>query len=566
MIYDFVDTNEQDTQTYLPSEAVSINGTYLENIITGYRTLYVKGRESLEVELDKYSVGTADGERVKGRRYPSRMLTIGFQLIAKDNADFRFRFNQLNNILAIGEADFVFADEPDKFFAGFPVMNAAVDPGTNAVTGEWQIFCAYPYKRSTTPTVLSSEDSTGVVVGTNSATFTFNYDGVIPARPLLRATFAAAKEGGDYNEDGDCGFIAFMTDDESIIQLGNPDVIDVDELNKNGTLINSEFDNLTNWTADGITVRSIADPYWNRGAGQTKNYAGGVGSLSRSTTGAVGFEFDIVQRLCVNNSSQVGSFKALLKNGDRVIVGYIIEKTGSGTTATVKYIVNDKVVGTDNIDISYYNTSFGYCNRTPVYVQQTYYEQVVTYVTETYTVKKKGKKKKKTRVVPVYSWEARIRTVQSGWNYTQSNLNSGISRDGGVVTFSVGNLADRTFKSSDIENTPIYDVVLETTGSFHTNAVRSAALIGKAGVPFADIPNVFTAGDIVEADCNTANVYLYRDSSVTGHEEPQYGALGNDWEDFNIKVGPNIIKAVWSDWVNTNYKPKIEIIFNEVYI
>ena len=85
-------------------------------------------------------------------------------------------------------------------------------------------------------------------------------------------------------------------------------------------------------------------------------------------------------------------------------------------------------------------------------------------------------------------------------------------------------------------------------------------------MPFAEIPNVFTAGDIVEADCSDANVYLYRDGSLIGHLEPQYGALGNDWEDFDIKVGQNIIRAVWSDWVNTSYKPTIKIIFNKVYI
>ena len=91
-------------------------------------------------------------------------------------------------------------------------------------------------------------------------------------------------------------------------------------------------------------------------------------------------------------------------------------------------------------------------------------------------------------------------------------------------------------------------------------------MIGKAGVPFAEIPNVFTAGDVVEADCNSANVTLYRAGSTEGHLEPQYGALGNDWEDFEIKPGQNVIKAVWSPWVNTSYKPKIQILFNEVYL
>lgn len=553
-MYEFIDTNGHESTVSLPTEAVSLNGTYLENIIEGYRTLYVKGRESLATELNTFSVGVADGENFKGRRYPSRVLTIGFQLLCPDEAEFRLRFNQLNNILSIEEADFIFNDERDKFFTGYPVMDADIEPGLNNVTGEWHIYCLYPFKRSIAPVVKSTDDASGVTISGNTATFVFDYDGVIPARPVLRAEFASAKEGGDYNEDGDCGFVAFLNADESIIQLGNPEVIDVDELNANGTLANSEFDALTDWTASGVSVGSITDTYWNRGAGQTMNFAKGIGTLTRHTAGAVGFEFDIVQRLCVNATGQTGSFKAHLKNGNKVIVGYTIEKTGSGTNATVKYILNDTVVGTDTIDISYYNTSFGYCNRTPVYVQQTYQEKVVYYV------KKKKKKKKKTKYV------TKTRTVQNGWNYTQSNLNSGISRDGGVVTFSVGNLPDRTFKSSDIENTAVYDVYFETTGTFHTNALRSCAFIRKAGVPFSEIPNVFTSGDIVEADCNDANVYLYRSGSAEGHLEPQYGALGNDWEDFEIKVGSNTIKAVWSDWVNANYKPTIKIIYNEVYI
>ena len=553
-MYEFIDTTGHESTASLPTEAVSLNGTYLENIIEGYRTLYVRGRENLATELNTFSVGVADGENFKGRRYPSRVLTIGFQLLCPDEAEFRLRFNQLNNILSIEEADFIFNDEKDKFFTGYPVMDADIEPGLNNVTGEWHIYCLYPFKRSIAPVVRSTDDASGVTISGNTATFTFDYDGVIPARPVLRAEFASAKEGGDYNEDGDCGFVAFMNADESIIQLGNPEVIDVDELNANGTLANSEFDALTDWTASGISVGSITDTYWNRGAGQTMNFAKGIGTLTRHTAGAVGFEFDIVQRLCVNATGQTGSFKAHLKNGNKVIVGYTIEKTGSGTNATVSYILNDTVVGTDIIDISYYNTSFGYCNRTPVYVQQTYQEKVVYYV------KKKKKKKKKTKYV------TKTRTVQNGWNYTQSNLNSGISRDGGVVTFSVGNLPDRTFKSSDIENTAVYDVYFETTGTFHTNALRSCAFIRKAGVPFSEIPNVFTSGDIVEADCNDANVYLYRSGSAEGHIEPQYGALGNDWEDFEIKVGSNTIRAVWSDWVNANYKPTIKIIYNEVYI
>lgn len=554
MIYDFVDINEQQTNTYLPAEAVSLNGTYLENIIEGYRTLYVKGRESLKSELDTYSVGVADGERIKGSRYPSRKLTVGFQILAKSDEDFRIAFNQLNNILSVSEADFIFNDETDKFFTGTPLMDAEIEAGRNNVTGEWHIFCGYPFKRSVEPITLSTDDEQGVVVEGNTATFSFEYNGSYPSKPLLRATFASALEGGDYNEDGDCGYVAFFDDEENIIQLGNPDVIDVDQMNKNDTLVNSAFDDLTDWTADGLTVASITDTYWDKGKGQTQNYAKGAGTLTRNTTGAVNFEFDIVHRLAVNKANQTGSFRLMLQNNGTTIIGFTIAKTGNGTQATVSYIVNGRTVGTDKVDIGYYNTAFGYCKRTARYVQQTYKQKVVT------TIKKGKKKVKKTTYV------TKTRSVQKGWNYTQANLNSGISRDGSTVTFSIGNLKDRTFKDAEIENVPVYDIKFQTTGNFHTNAIRSAALILKKGVPFAEIPNVFTAGDIVEADCSDANVYLYRNGGAEGHLEPQYGALGNDWEDFSIKAGTNVIACSWSGWVDANYKPKIEIIFNEVNI
>lgn len=40
-MYNFVDTTERYPGQNLPSEALMFNGSYLENVIPGYRTLYV---------------------------------------------------------------------------------------------------------------------------------------------------------------------------------------------------------------------------------------------------------------------------------------------------------------------------------------------------------------------------------------------------------------------------------------------------------------------------------------------------------------------------------------------
>lgn len=565
---------------YIPTEAVSINGRYLEDIVDGYRTLYTKGRESLGAELDTYSVGVADGETFKSKRYPARTLTIGFQLIASTASEFVESFNQLNNILSLDEADFIFHDEEDKFFAGTPIFNASVEEGELSVKGEWGIYCAYPYKRSVEPVVLTMDDAE---VTNTTASWAIEYNGARPSRPVLRVTFAGAREGGESSEDGDCGFVAFMDDEENIIQLGNPDVLDLDAYNKAETLCNRVFSSLTDWSTSGghtwqnraitgsISTSNTTDTYWANGKGQTQVYAkpsygSGTGwhgaILHYTTTGAVNFEVDLVHRMCVYNAIERGTFECGLRDANGVMVaGFVIDKTANGTAGVVQYIVNNTIVGKDNIDLSYYNTHFGYCKRDPVYVTQAYQQKVA--------VKKKKKVKGKYVTKTTYKWVSKTRQVQSGWRYTQSNLNSTITKMEDKITFDVGNLPTRTYKVPAVEQMVATDIsmYMGTNGTaLNTNMVHSIVVRKEAGVAFAEQPNVFTAGDIVEADCNDATVYIYRDGSIGGHLEPQYGALGNNWESFQLTSGMNLIRATWSEWVDPDYKPQIEIEYNEVYI
>ena len=81
-MYNFVDTNGYAEGTALPSEALKINGAYLENKVTGYRTLYVKGREMLAPDIETYETGVRDGSTLQSKRFPARTITVGYQLIA----------------------------------------------------------------------------------------------------------------------------------------------------------------------------------------------------------------------------------------------------------------------------------------------------------------------------------------------------------------------------------------------------------------------------------------------------------------------------------------------------
>ena len=589
-MYEFIDTTEQSTVQSLPTEAVSIDGLYIEEAIPGYRTLYTKGRESLSKEITSYSVGSAHGERVRSTRYEARVLTIGFQIIAEDAAAFRAKFNALNNILSSEDSDFIFADEPDKFFSGIPVFEETVDEGTNAVTGEWKIFCSYPFKRTIDYVTKSTEDTEGVVVDGNTAVFSINYDGTIPAKPLLQAEFAGRESGGDTSDDGDCGFVAFMDTDENIIVLGNSEDPEAAQSTAE-TLANRTFTDLTGWDAGGSKIWNgyavagscsptlIRDAHWHHDKGQNVTYAKpAYGSSTANCAGPkLGFTIPssivsygpdfgvkVVQRMCCEKSTERGTFQCMIRDSaGKAIAGYTIIKSKTGDKGTIHYIVNGKKVGTGSINLAYYNTNFGYCKKTAIY-KTVYDTQYYNKTRKKWQEKKISGKNVKTRKV--------ARKVLDKYSYTQSSLISTILKQGDTVTFKIGRKAAKSFKDSDIEtlDSPLKHLTMhfgkyKGKTALHTNAVRSVKWTAHP-TTFETVSNMFQAGDIVEADCNDASVYLMRAGTVDGQPAPRYGALGNDWDDFSLQNGENTIAVTWSDWVDPAYKPVIRIMYNEVYI
>lgn len=140
-MYGFIDTTEQYTGKTLPAEALQLNGEYLENLIEGYRTLTVQGREALSGVVATDNIGLRAGSLFRSRRYPERIITVRYQLICDDAESFRAAYNKLAGILDIEEGVMVFADEPDKYFVGIPGTLEDVEPGRNAVVSSIHPVC-----------------------------------------------------------------------------------------------------------------------------------------------------------------------------------------------------------------------------------------------------------------------------------------------------------------------------------------------------------------------------------------------------------------------------------------
>lgn len=555
-MYNFVDTNGYAEGTSLPSEALKINGAYLEHTVTGYRTLYVKGREMLAPDIETYETGVRDGSTLQSKRFSARTITVGYQLIASSAEAFRAAFNALNAALDVEEAELIFADEPDKFFIGTPFGRGDVPAGRNAITGEFDILCADPFKYSCTEYEVTPTLDDGT-------TFAIQYNGTYRSYPTLVAEFADEDDdtAGGLTGSGDCGYVAFLSDDAAIIQLGDPDEPDTENYAKSQTLTKQIFTSYnatvaSKWpintgrtsssavTATGTVVASkdaenirmlVANSYGTGTEWHGPSITRTIPADASGHVGAKNFRLSYKQRMCMGqgkkDTKQRGLFQCLLVNvsGSKrtIVAGLSVNKNKTGKQALLKLYVNGKTVHTQNIDLTYHNKYFGY-------------KKVVTE-----KIKKKGKVIKKKRII-------------------QPALSSTIRKYGKTVTFNIGGI-EKAFKVSAIANTEVHEITF-LMGKYASvtpltyNGLFWAKFISDSCETFRDIPNKFSAGDVVEADCEDGEIYL------NDARAPELGALGNDWETFYLEPGTNQIGVAWSDWVPAGSAPNCKIRYREVFL
>lgn len=129
------------------TSAMNYNGIWIEDIIDGYYTLKVEGREMLapEVEIQNTSVGAI----VSSQRIPSRTLKVTFKL-ENHNPDLLlidFR-NLVNELYTEEDVPIYFNDERDVFYCGRFSGASEVDGASYEVVSDFEITCADPRRYS----------------------------------------------------------------------------------------------------------------------------------------------------------------------------------------------------------------------------------------------------------------------------------------------------------------------------------------------------------------------------------------------------------------------------------
>lgn len=687
-MYNFIDTNQVQESVPLPSEALQLNGEYIENLIDGYRTLSVTGREALSPELSTYETGVRDGSSLKNKRFPARTIIVRYQLIAKSNEDFRAAYNQLGGILNVENAEMIFADEPDKFFRGTPALVGDVEPGRNAVVGEIEFFCADPFKYSIYEyEAEASLDDNSILI---------DYEGTHKSYPTLEASFFNETEVAEDGETaqtltggGECGYVAFFTEDEKIVQLGDPNEVDGENaFAKSQTQMNQTFLSSTSWggTAQGLWAVNNGNVIDNR-IGQAGNVAMAVASKSAeagttskklvgvtTATGGKTITYTATAKTYNRSASAVTvkvtisakMSKGYLAKGCSLRAGIyaggswrrvylktvtaLAWKAGKSYSNSVTFTVSGlnanstalsgirfMVERTDDFSTEGGEIPSMSCPNIPISTYTagealTYYLTPSSYgtgtaqwhgpsITRTFGADASGEVGA-TNFTLTYKQRLNISNTQAGQNETgmfqmaliasggvvvagiriqksaagkSGNLiffidgkqvhstpidlhynneyfgsiesavqTTTVTKIGENITFAVGGYK-RSFVSEEMAEQKVLQVTFafETYGSntpLANNGLYWAKFVKNNCNTWREIPNKFSTGDIVQADCNTGEIFL------NGIATPELGALGNDWEDFCLTPGLNQIGFSYSDWVAAGFEPTIKVKYREVFL
>ena len=146
-MYGFTDTNEIPEQTL--GLAMSFGGIYFEEVLSGYTTLNVGGRELIGNELETATGKGRDGVTITGQTLPPRSLIVQYKLDAKSDAECRYNFETLNFLLRKNGKNNIaitFTDEPGRTYYGRLQSVDEVPYDRNTVVGTFTLLCEDPYK------------------------------------------------------------------------------------------------------------------------------------------------------------------------------------------------------------------------------------------------------------------------------------------------------------------------------------------------------------------------------------------------------------------------------------
>lgn len=242
MIYGFHDVSDYTKpRGELPSEALCINGIFIENIIPGYRTLYTEGRDGNSREVSQAESSDRDGARFRAVRREPREIRVAFQMESRDAREYAEKFNNLKQLVREAESKLIFNDEPDKYFSGTLTDIEVDDPGNLCVKGTLVFTCSDPYKYAVQEQTVTAEAIDG------HAIIELEYHGTVDAFPLIETIARSNTET-----------LLFTDDAGNMISVGTPDA-KTSGLSRGSRIMSANPESIFNADSPGIIDRDAGD-------------------------------------------------------------------------------------------------------------------------------------------------------------------------------------------------------------------------------------------------------------------------------------------------------------------
>lgn len=466
-----------------------IDGQYIDDLITGFRTLGVDGREELDLDVVSSEIDTSDGGRYMRRRIKSRTLKVHFYLSDDTAAGFSAKFNALKNKLhSIKESQIIFSDDAGVYFTGTFRKLTLAYKGSEVTRGTIEIFCADPFKYAVSETVINAVNGQ----------ITAEYGGTYPAHPILTAQ----------SELHDCGFYSFEDEAGHLIQIGNPDEEDREEIPDDDYAYESIDANF------GSSYEPYA-PTW---------YPGNARLLYGYETGSIGFR---------SAPAYVYALPELPGGEPNTYFGPALgASTNKLPNFTCSFLHWFEPSGDQGggFDIYFNNTGGG--NICGVCIRRNKGDVIKAYLIV------------KGNVVKTMSYSLANNPFGSVWHTeTIAKTLGTVSFNVGGTTFSVTDpdLADRSY---DIKN--ISFIIYKQPGADQIGENNALKNIQYRGYPNTsiDFHNIIPMRGLVEVDTGSGEI------SVNGDAQPDIGSIYNDFEGFRLAAGENTIACSSSGWVD----------------
>lgn len=486
---------------------VTFNGI----VITDYLTVTSLDRGvGTDNTNDLKKIGSSDGKYLTSTTHEEKIIPMGIAIIG----DVVKKSRDLAGALNTKEpAKLIFSDEPDKYYLAVPdgdiPLRDIVTLGEGTIN--WLVPEGVAYSLEETE-VLLSESIQKV-----------DYKGTADTYPRFELT-----------NKSDNGFFGVINQDGRMIQIGNPDDVDVIPYTESETVIREFFredtgqwnvgegvvtypnylnrpstPNILTGTFDWASDYESIKPVYPAGSGNVWYGSKQNRLVPKTSEGRNTNNFSRKTRLVFRGPkvTQRGRLDIVVQSGEEILAAVVVrDSVINKSELKVEFWALGEVKATYDLDLKKFSRGF--------------YESEITREGDTLFFKVSN--------IDVMVGNVMTKTAEQLFKFTSDEI---IGKPVTSITGAIARFSDK-----------------EATNMTFSDDTFTWIKVDKIN----DIPNLFANDDILYVDNRKALI------AINGVPNINIGVIGNDF--FPLKSGENEINTLWSDWA---VKPEIKMLYRE---